>query len=494
LLLLLFKFCGRDKTFYAVCILSVLSLILAEILVHREPTWAFYTLPTRAWELGLGSILAFIKPKNLPQNDTRQSVMAGAGLLLILAPVFLYTKETVFPGLHAIPPVLGAGLIIGTAATFVHRLLSTRPMVFIGKISYSLYLWHWPVLALLAYRYEHAATPQIYAAAFALVFVASYLSWKYIETPFRNKAFISQKAVYILSGFALAATCLVGWHIYKNEGLKSRFDENIIKVDTSSLERNPLRALCHVHGGFTQDKNEKCFIGNIKNPELSAILWGDSHGDSVSTAVSAYLKNHDVKGLQATKSSCPPLLGEYYWDNPYPLDQCYGFNTQVLEYLRENKNIKYVFLGARWNLTVGSIRYNDMTGKEAMEHALRHTAETLRKMGKTVFFVGPVPYPDFDVPRCFSKQRAFNDTKTFACEPQASTVMTVDEQTAAAAFKTISSTYPVAFPRDALCKTSVCEISHNGLPIYYDDDHLTADGALLLEPTFEKAFTIGKGR
>ena len=168
--------------------LCILSLLAAEALVHIWPRSAFFHLPTRGWELLAGALLAM---NFIPRTASKASAesLSAIGLVLMIAPIFLYDRETPFPGLAALAPVLGCALAIYSTEnerTRVATLLSWKPIVFVGLISYSLYLWHWPIFAFATYELLRPLTS---LEAFLCVLVAvsaAVMSWRFIERPFRR--------------------------------------------------------------------------------------------------------------------------------------------------------------------------------------------------------------------------------------------------------------------------------------------------------------------
>ena len=190
LLALMIRFLPERRHRLAVLALGALSLVAAEALVHIWPRSAFFHLPTRGWELLAGALLAMNFIPRIASKAVAESLSA-IGLALMIAPLFLYDKETPFPGLAALVPVLGCALVIYSTEnerTRVAALLSWKPIVFTGLISYSLYLWHWPIFAFTTYE---LLRPLTFLEGFLCVLAAvsaAVFSWRFIEQPFRRRA------------------------------------------------------------------------------------------------------------------------------------------------------------------------------------------------------------------------------------------------------------------------------------------------------------------
>ena len=207
--------------------ITALTFVAACFFVRRDPTAAFFFAPLRAWELLIGTI---ISQHYVPAIDGKwqRNIAAIAGLLMILVPGTLYTSGTLFPGLAALPPCVGAALIIAageTGPSVVSRLLAWRPFVFIGLISYSLYLWHWPILVFLQTNYVSTSSSwRLKAGVFAASMVAGTLSWLLVERPFRTGQFRpGRRTLFLVTGVAVAVVAIVGVSMVASGGFPPDF-------------------------------------------------------------------------------------------------------------------------------------------------------------------------------------------------------------------------------------------------------------------------------
>ncbi|MBB4080216.1 peptidoglycan/LPS O-acetylase OafA/YrhL [Lewinella aquimaris] len=187
--------------------LTVVSLVVAQWGSIAHPDAAFYLLPTRGWELAIGAIVAFLfcyhkrLMKNVLSSKTANEGMGVIGLLMIGYSVFYYDESVPFPGVYALMPTVGTALIVvfTSTETWVGKLLGIKPLVTIGLISYSAYLWHQPIFAF--FRYQSVTVPDANTLLLlsVAVFPISYLSWRFVENPFRNKKKFDRKAVFVYS-------------------------------------------------------------------------------------------------------------------------------------------------------------------------------------------------------------------------------------------------------------------------------------------------------
>ena len=201
---------GKTRVFWMIIGMLILSLLLSEWGWRNRATANFYLAPTRAWELFVGSIAAFVVQRNgVRKNNT----LALLGLAAIIFSIFAYDKSTPFPSVYALVPILGVVLLILFAHknTIVCKLLSKRAFVGIGLISYSAYLWHQPLFAFTRiYTKELSLSLELSLVLILTTLVLSYFSWKFIETPFRSRATVSLRLLVLTASTALVLMVLAG--------------------------------------------------------------------------------------------------------------------------------------------------------------------------------------------------------------------------------------------------------------------------------------------
>lgn len=210
---------SRRNVLLFIGVVATVSLLYSARKAIVEPTAAFYLLPSRAWELLTGAFVALMPPAWQLGEGWRREIAAALGLAAILVPCLLYSSNTAFPGIAALPPCLGTAVVIWATSNGIKgpmarpgmlaRLLSTRPLVFVGLISYSLYLWHWPLLAFSNYWGLGSMGAADKAVLVGLSCVLAVLSWRFVEGPVRHKTILSTKWSMLLAGggcLALSAT------------------------------------------------------------------------------------------------------------------------------------------------------------------------------------------------------------------------------------------------------------------------------------------------
>ena len=197
----------KDWILGSFIVIAAISLATAQWGAYNKPIPTFYLLPTRGWELAIGAGIAYYflyrkqTVRTLLSHKSVNEALGLLGLLMISYAVYVFDKETPFPSLYALVPTVGTGLIIlfSSSQTMVGRLLSKKPLVAVGLISYGAYLWHWPLLVFARHLSLTEPSELTFAILALLSFPLAYLSWRYIEKPFRTKGIFSRKAIFTFS-------------------------------------------------------------------------------------------------------------------------------------------------------------------------------------------------------------------------------------------------------------------------------------------------------
>lgn len=481
---------------YAVILVLTLASFLASVLaVAMFPGAAFFLLPFRAWEIGIGVLLGLKSPV-VHLSSWSRNVIALLGILAILIPVAVYDHQTPFPGLAAAPPCLGAAALIWLGCmggSFVNRALSQKCIVFVGLISYSLYLWHWPLLSFLRVRYVTVELPlQAAILALCVAFVLAVLSWRWIEQPFRRKGaynVLARRAVAVSAGamVTLAAGSIAVWAA---SGAAFRFPPDVLRIQELSRP-DPIGVQCRER----LPENGLCRIGAVRNDSSPPdfLLWGDSHASAIVGAVSKVAADHGLSGEIAADHSCATLL-DVEVASVMHRERCRRFVSAVAAYL-DRTEIAFVLMASRWPVLVEaallpgepgppfvltsakaalSLRDNN---RDVVARALPETLRAISKPGRTIVVIGSVPEIGWHVPRHLTRRQIWGDDL-----PAAPTLEQVGQRQAftATLLQQVADRFSnvVHLPlAERMCRP-VCA-THNGLQAYYyDDDHLTRAGAL----------------
>ncbi len=474
-LLCVFRFGFRRYASGLLIAVAIVSFGLSTYGAYFHKPSTYYLIPTRAWELLAGSLtfLACDKIKLSP-SSTKASIAAFPCLFLIGSPMWILDDDSSFPGINALPTVLGTcGLIyLGNASSqnLITRLLSNSPSLFVGKVSYSLYLWHWPVLSFgtlaLGRRPNFIESSWLIALSLAMAIVSFYA----VETPFRHSsASQASKRVTLLLGLGLILFSAVGLTIGFSDGMPGRLNSQTNSLVQTARKPPPLPFTIPVKGlafGLS--------VGGDKDVAKSKFLvWGDSHAHSVVPSLSIEAARRGWRFESAAMHGTPPTI-----DLPESVSKdSRAFNDAVLQYAK-TMDSKFVVMVAYWSTYELTPKFGDMPT------AFRRTLDELDSAGKRVILVHDVPIYPVRVPTylCFRSQLGLSlghvgvsredYEKTNRLQEIFSTTVRERNGCAVEIFHAFASPQnnDFAVPFDA-----------NGC-FYFDDDHLSDYGASRITP------------
>ena len=464
-LILTWRF-GKRLTAGLLVILSLGSLAMANALVYSKPDAAFFLLPSRAWELLIGALIAFRLFENAETGALKKQIGSAAGLMLIIYAVLFFNKATPFPGLYALVPTMGAALIIlfATEKTFVGQVLGSRLLVGIGLISYSTYLWHQPLLAFARHMSPDEPSRLMMGTLATASVVLAYFTWKYVETPFRNRAKFSRGQIF---SFAVAGSLFfagVGIIGYLTKGFENRLTKAqlelmaVEKYDYSSVYRS---GSCFIDS----NKQQEHFADECRSRQASneVFVWGDSHAAALS-----YGLRQITEVSQYTSSGCPPVVSGTNDKRP----KCKQLNEFIQEEIKRAKPAS-IFLHANW------IRYD----QQETPSLLRETIRSIKASSphSLITVIGPVPQWQPSLPAFIAKKRLLLEDINLLHSPRLEELRLMDSR-----LELIAKEEKVVFfsVLDALCEGSKCQATvRAGEKINlttWDYGHLTKEGSILL--------------
>jgi peptidoglycan/LPS O-acetylase OafA/YrhL len=463
---------------------AAVSLAISLYSSYRYPSANFYLLPGRAWELLVGSILALVPWKTSARWI--DEAVGSLGVLAIVMCVFLYDRDTRFPGLAALPPCLGAAAIIWAnrnQPTFSGRLLAWRPLVFIGLISYSLYLWHWPLLVFgrwWAVQWTTLSTDgrlpaHLGALLLVLAFVMATASWAFVERPIREKRwFRTRSSVFRSAGISTAGLLLLGVLTFQMAGFPSRFPAEV----TTFLEARKERGAFQDGNLDLEDAQKGRFVElGIQNhgESLNFLVWGDSHAKAVMPLLDQLCREHSMRGAGAVRSSLIPLLGyqSYFWD------ETEEFNQEAMAFV-ESRGIRDVILIANWSNYIKVDQTSDR-----LRAGFERTLEYCESRDIRLWVMLSVPTYNYDVPRSLASAVRFGrhvnsvGLSFQGYEEKLKKQQSIFGDSAQSHFTVLD---PAEYFRGPGGKTLV---QIDGKSLYSDSNHLTESGSMRLRPLFE---------
>lgn len=457
------------------------AIVVSEWATRNTIGAAYYLLPTRFFELMLGSLLAIFWDR-LPEirSTILLHTLSITGLVLICISAVMLTPASPFPGVNALYPSIGSGLLIYTGKSklgIANKMLSLQPFVFIGLISYSLYLWHWPIFAFLAYTATELNLI-LQVSAVGLSVLLAYLSWQYVEKPFRKPG---QRSLAIVSFNLIAkpmtAIVAVAAIAIVFDGLENRFDDDIVLMD-QALNSRPhlLRTECHSPVRRADlPPSDNCLFGTTGNGSRPiGFLFGDSHANHVVGFLETLAVDAGHTLQDYSMDQCPPIFDLPWGRTAQVANACYRRNNQAKEYIEAN-NFSYVVLSASWPNPNSTRVFQD--GERVMDinervqilnEKLRFTINEIVEAGAVPVLLDDIPSVIGTDPRCPIKQSAFNPDMN--CETIRVNNVAMEEL-----FTKLVEDFEQIIrvrPGNLFCNDTTCELSINGVPIFHDADHL----------------------
>ena len=490
LLLLLVGLLGKHRLAVAIAgaaLIAVASFALAEATNEAYPKFSYFMLPARAGELMIGALLALVLKREggvpWPAKPWAAELVGLAGLGAIGWSLFRLDDLSPFPGFNALYSTVGAALVIlaGARSKLLQWLLANRPMVWIGLISYSLYLWHWPILAFVRYFYGAVDAAHAIMAAVAML-VLAVLSYRYVERPTRRvrwKGRWQLAFLFLLPGALVVATAT--W-LVRTDGLRAQIEASegfrLLEEDTAAafaFDYN-CQLSSHVPGIL---RESRCLIGSDgpgeKAPRI--LLWGDSHAAHHVGLLDAIGKHADLQIRNASHSSCPPVFGGDYGHGRYKAG-CSQFRPYIREHLRKGE-FDVVILGGSWSAYDREPDFRD---------DLEATIREIRANDARVVLLARVPRQPSYNRECDRRWARLGRSN---CSGQRVPNRGLAFNNWLAGLARADSGIAYLDVATAICTPEWCPAYLDGRPIYFDGSHLSMRGSFRVG---EHLISTGKAR
>ena len=500
---------GRKPMVAVLVTILIASFVSSTWIVQRSPAAGFYLSQYRVWELLLGAMLAF----NLIAQPARTSVSrwcASLGVGLIVYSVFFFSEATTFPGPAALLPCFGAALVIyGRASNGIsYTLLTSRPFVFIGLISYSLYLWHWPLIVFTRYFTGHALSLSQNVLLVLLSTVVSTISWRFIERPFRGHySKVSGMTMFSAGAAAIIVAVLLAGFVKAENGFPERLSGPALKAYSAMYDLSRFNSPeC-----FTEDQGVGPSVNDVRSGKLCQlelagpgpidfIVWGDSHSAAMAPAIDEAAAKFGMRGLLAGHASCPPLPGVILSvKNDVDTEHCGDYNAAVRSLITA-KRISVVIMAAYWpkyihdaELPNEGLYFDPSLPPPLQDHSAPISAamdETLKDLGdqgiRTVL-VMDVPEMGHFMPEALAKAVA-TGASTDIAPPW--NYIAARQALSRSIIQKLASAHGsvVVDPLSAICPGNHCDSERDGVALYKDADHITATTARSLAYLYTPLF------
>jgi len=503
-LMLAWRF-GRQVVLFTMGALALGSLIFAQWSVSSDPALAFYLLPTRGWELLIGAFVAFILDSMNGVAPRRSIAETGGwvGVALLGYSVLTFDEATPFPGLGALVPTVGTALIIlfASPATVVGRVLGNRGFVGVGLISYSAYLWHQPLFAFLRHRSLTEPSALLFFVMALASLALAYFSWRFVETPFRSKVKTSRALVFGSASVGLAFFGVVGVLGHVTDGAFGRVpDDAVLLIQKTAGEKGRSRE-CWEKLRQSRSLDGACVLGDESQPPTFA-LFGDSHAATLANQMDVHARKSRISGYDFTYIACSPLRVGSDAKNDANSRVCSELRRDFFDKLEKGVLPKTIVVFARWTLRVERSRFDNGEGGvefgeddpwivpghpsigyvEALGDGIKSAVLEMIAAGHRVVLVYPAPEMGWSVPLQLVRAVQYRGV---LMDHDASVSQEVFRERNKRVHRILDGIgehegLVRVRPEYIFCDTYVskrCVGNVTGLPLYYDDDHLSNFGA-----------------
>jgi peptidoglycan/LPS O-acetylase OafA/YrhL len=456
---------GKRAVLYGVAISSALSLLLSIYQTQTSPIWAFYSLPTRAWELGVGALLLFI-----PDTFWKNRFIPWVGLIGIAIAALKFDENTSFPGINAVLPVGATALLIGSIAIWprlFNDVSNNRVSQWLGAISYPLYLWHWPALVLPSSALGRPLRIRERIFCILLTIVLAHFTSKYIEQPLRNKK-VPGKKIYRFFAATTALSLVAGLLITSTASSIISVKGTDYKFNLIDVMEKPSVYGDNCHSNYGEKKSGDCTYGDIDS-KTTVVLYGDSHAAQWFPALEALANDRGFKLVSLTKSACPSVDVPRADQGAFKNVHCDKWRDDSIARIKKLRPAAVIMSSFQY--------FNPPSGYPDEYQWWRkgqiRLLDALRGSSKHLIYISDTPRPLRDIPNCLASR-----------DPQSC------DSTEKSPVKIING-FEKVDPTPWLC-TNYCPAIQDGYVVYRDASHISVAAALALKSQLEAAL-MAKG-
>ena len=456
---------GKRAIFRGIAVTTFLSLLLSIYQTQTSPIWAFYSLPTRAWELGFGALLLFV-----PETVWKNRFIPWFGVIGIAIASFRFDENTAFPGINALLPVVSTAVLIGSIAIWpraFNDLSNNRISQWLGAISYPLYLWHWPALVLPSSALGRPLRIRERLFCVVLTIVLAHFTSKYIEQPIRHKK-ISGKKIYTFFAATTAVSLIAGLVISSTSSSMITVKGTNYKFNLVDVMQKPAVYSDNCHSNYGETESGECTYGDL-NSATTIVLYGDSHAAQWFPALEQLANEKGFKLVSLTKSACPSVDVPRADQGAYKNIHCEKWRENSVQRIKGIKPAAVIL--SSYQYFSPPSRFSDVDkwwtdGQKRLLSSLSGSSEHL-------IYISDTPRPMRDIPNCLASR----DVKS--CNTTERTPVKIIRG------------FDIIDPAPWLC-TSICPAIQDGYVVYRDASHISVAAALALKPQLEAAL-VTKG-
>ena len=454
--ILLISRMGVRKIKWAIFSVFTISLFFSIWQTQSSSILAFYSLHTRAWELAAGALILFIPKSIKALLDKNQKILALFGLGLITYATIIFNSQTPFPGLFALLPVIGTFLLItsiGAWPKFMRQLSNNKITQWLGAISYSLYLWHWPALLLPSIYLERPLLAGEKILCVIITIILAHLTYKFVEQPIRY-AKLDAKAVYKTLTSSVAVITLISVGIIATNTTKFYVKEVNQTFDLVEITAQPKVYTDGCHAGWGENSSNDCVYGDLTS-DKTIILFGDSHAAQWFEPLNSIATRDGYKLISLTKSACPAFELPRVSKGSYKKEECATWQENSINRIKElTPEFVIISTFSHYNL------YDKNSQKENYYvNGQRDLFNKLSDYSQNLIYLSDTPKPIKDIPNCLSNKSlsSCNEIKRSSNK--------------------VYEGYLKIDPYQWFCKDG-CEAINNDYVVYRDASHISIDAAI----------------
>ena len=444
---------------YLVAAITISSFIFSIYQTEASPIWAFYSLPTRAWELGLGALLVLLPPIKA------KKFVGLIGFLLIILSAFIFNESTAFPGVNAALPVLGTVLLIATINSwppFLNDVANSRLFQWLGEISYPLYLWHWPLLVLPSTYFARPLEIYERLIAIAATILFADLTHRFIEEPYRNKKLLPS-LVYKRVAYVTSLSVFMGALIMFSNSDKIDVSGINGAVSLAQIKARPLVYDDGCHANYAQTQSAKCEYANLESDKVM-VLYGDSHAAQWFPALLEIANRSGYKLISLTKSACPSVETIRKDQGGFKMSRCAKWRENTTERIRQIQPDVLVMSSFQYFAQPPQFKDRTKWWNDGQRKLLRDVKDSSSQL----IYITDTPHPMRDIPACLT-----NNSISKCNTSQRSENLSI-------------SGFKVVDPNPWLC-SNVCPAVKDGVVAYRDASHISVDMSIALIPRLTQA-------
>ena len=399
--ILIYSLCkiGKRRAVAAGILVTTLgSFLFSLYLTSANPIWAFYSLPTRAWELGIGALLLFIPKSVQMKRKIVPTLLVWLGALLLISSVFIFSERTPFPGYNALLPTLGTAILIAGIASWppiLNDLSKLRIVQWLGEISYPFYLWHWPLLVLPSTRFGRPLTLLERIFFIALTALAADITHRFLEKPIAKWEFSTVKIVRSSSLATFACAVLAVGILLTNGGDIKLPNGKSVSIAEVMTKPKVYLDDCHVNNG--EVLSGECTYGD-KSSSKTVVLYGDSHAAQWFPALEKLADENGFKLVSLTKSACPAPEVKKVEIGAYKNRDCFKWRENSIKRMREMKPAAIILSGFQHFDVPDSFPSRQSWWSDGQKLAY----QSLRGVSSKLIYISDTPHPKQDIPNCLA--------------------------------------------------------------------------------------------